>query len=57
MENINRIYDCCDADYSHGMFSRMIRKALREFAALENHLSIGLTVVIAVILIALIKLL
>lgn len=57
MENINRIYDCCDADYSHGMFSRMIRKALREFAALENHLSIGLTVVVAVILIALIKLL
>lgn len=52
METLDRMHDCCGDDYSHGTFSRIIRKLVREVAALENTLSIGLTLVLAVILYA-----
>lgn len=52
MDSLDRIHDCCGNDYSHGTFSRIVKKLVREVAALENYLSIGLTLALAVILYA-----
>lgn len=47
MESFNKIHDCCGSDISNGVFGRIVRKCIQEITSIENHLSFGLAIAVA----------
>lgn len=43
----NKMHDCCGSDYSNGVFGRIVRKCIQEITSIENHLSFGLAIAVA----------
>lgn len=43
----NKIHDCCGTDISNGVFGRIVRKCIQEITSIENHLSFGLAIAVA----------
>lgn len=55
METFDKFNDCCGSDNSNGVFGQIVRKGIKELTSIENHLSIGLAMAIAFLIVILIK--
>lgn len=55
MESFDKIHDCCGSDGSNGVFGRMVRKCIQEITSIENHLSFGLAIAVALTIFILLK--
>lgn len=55
MESFDKIHDCCGSDVSNGVFGRILRKCIQEIITIENHLSFGLAVAVALCIFTFLK--
>lgn len=55
MESFNKIHDCCGSDVSNGIFGRIVRKCIQEITSIENHLSFGLAIAVALCIFTFLK--